>query len=270
MKPNENPRAVSPRRSQNKVGMTMATSRTPGQNPNFHSAAEVRDSRGGSRNGTPKSVAQILAVVNFAVPMTYHCMSRRPRVSVDRRIRTVTWTKSVFGLKWKTETWQAADIEAICAERVGKGCTVFAIGPRERHVAHANPNRNNARAIDSCTITAPISSGIPLCSNNRATKTHTSGPAASARTEPMMIPGHGDVTRCVRGSRACRGVSVRRESFSSSSRADRNKGISEAQQSPQHGFHGRLVPIKHILHQSIRGRLDFGARAFLRSDGRPG
>ncbi|MBI3707773.1 MAG: hypothetical protein HY246_08860, partial [Proteobacteria bacterium] len=77
-------------------------------------------------------------LVQLAIAIAYWsfgwgCVTWRHRISVDETARSITWTKSVFGLRWRSETWHQPDMEAVTVERSGRfSSSAYAVGPRGR------------------------------------------------------------------------------------------------------------------------------------------
>lgn len=59
----------------------------------------------------------------------------RAFVMVDGRTRGVSWIKSLYGLRWTSEAWPAAEIEAVAVEKAGsRSSAVYVVGPRGRRL----------------------------------------------------------------------------------------------------------------------------------------
>src|SRR5262249_49509185 len=84
-----------------------------------------------------ESLVQLAISLAFAL-FCWGCVTGRHRVAVDGATRSITWTTSVFGVRWRTERWEGPDIEAVGSEETraahtwGRLWNIYVVGPRGR------------------------------------------------------------------------------------------------------------------------------------------
>ena len=116
------------------------------------------------------SIVQLAIVLLFVVG-GLGWATWRYRVSVDGAARTVTWTKSIFGVRIWQETWQRNEIESITVQ-----------GPRLRRFAVYLVGRGGRRPVD-----ADIYSGVDLSKWESAARA-LGVPYHDERDPPIPLP----------------------------------------------------------------------------------
>ena len=111
-----------------------------------------------------ESLIQLAIAVAFAA-FSSGCVTARHRVVVDGAAGSVTWTKSLFGVRWRTETWNRLDIEAVGSVATrsphtwGRLWSIYVVGPRGRRPLEENASTASRAASWARQLGVPYHDG---------------------------------------------------------------------------------------------------------------